>query len=322
MLGLTLHQVWMSSNLPPTCFGSRAAPSLGLLFPSSVVLLRARFPWFDSATGGLLSSLQALPSALMVGPAFSFQLVEQPWHPAVLGYPQSQGVLRARDDTSSSPSYRTWHLKPTDVSWVCMTSSPRMNSSVILAMMTQVVNGHRLRIIVTKVSRWEGCLLLQSAVRTLWAASVGQSCCDIRSRNIHGCSGLDSHNTCFLSYASLGLQTFVAILTQHAYFITRGLEWWNRRLLLRFFLFVYPFSFDFSCGVFLRVFLAAVLVICPTPPHCQQTGCSVLLYSMIGERASVGALGLHTMPCCCIPAAFVALSPPSIVFVRFVGATL
>lgn len=88
--------------------------------------------------------------------------------------------------------------------------------------------------------------------------SLRQSCCDIRLRNIHGCFGVDGHSTCFLSYPSHGVQILVAVHTQHADFITRGLEWWNHRLLRFFAPYSLIQSLCFSWGVFLGVFLAEV----------------------------------------------------------------
>lgn len=54
--------------------------------------------------------------------------------------------------TSSSPIHSTWCPKSTDALWMCNISSPRINSSVILVMNTQVVSGCCLRFKVTKAS--------------------------------------------------------------------------------------------------------------------------------------------------------------------------
>jgi hypothetical protein len=59
--------------------------------------------------------------------------------------PFIQGCERGRalgHRSSTSPFSRsTWRFKSKDASWACMTSSPRMKSSVILATNTQVVSG-------------------------------------------------------------------------------------------------------------------------------------------------------------------------------------
>jgi hypothetical protein len=57
----------------------------------------------------------------------------------------------SRTSTSSSPSRSTWIVKSTDASCACMTSSPRRNSSVILAMTTQV-SGRGPRVSFTEAS--------------------------------------------------------------------------------------------------------------------------------------------------------------------------
>jgi hypothetical protein len=61
-------------------------------------------------------------------------------------------VLGHHNCTSSLSSHSMWRLKPMDVSWVCMTLSPRMNSSVILVTNTQVVSGCHSRVSYMKAS--------------------------------------------------------------------------------------------------------------------------------------------------------------------------
>jgi hypothetical protein len=69
--------------------------------------------------------------------------------PFILGCERDRAPWRL-SGTSSSFSRSMWCRISKDASWACMTSSPMINLSVILATNTQVVSGRRPRVIVTK----------------------------------------------------------------------------------------------------------------------------------------------------------------------------
>jgi hypothetical protein len=79
-------------------------------------------------------------------PSHSYFAVALPKEGWTLSHPGS------RDGTSSSPSLSMWRLKSTDASRDRMTSSPRLNSSMIFATNTQVASGRRTTVICTKAS--------------------------------------------------------------------------------------------------------------------------------------------------------------------------
>jgi hypothetical protein len=68
------------------------------------------------------------------------------------GWTRSPPPPGRRNGTFSSPSRITWRLKSMEASWACISLSPRMNSSVILATSTPVDSGHRPRLTVTRAS--------------------------------------------------------------------------------------------------------------------------------------------------------------------------
>jgi hypothetical protein len=152
--GFCFQSSWVSHCCPPP------APSLELIILSAMVLLQMFLPCCASATCGL-QSLQT-PS-LRDGLVFFPQLDAHHWNPSLRGYPMPPVVLPTAplwllshwavvtlllpsiqgeehgctpghcSGTSSLPSRSMWCLKSMDASWACMTLSPRMNSSVILA---------------------------------------------------------------------------------------------------------------------------------------------------------------------------------------------
>jgi hypothetical protein len=81
---------------------------------------------------------------------------------------------------------------------------------------------------------------MPSGGRTAWAGLSGQYNGDDQPGDVHGCSGDDGHNTCFLSYISLTVHTVMAMLFQHAECVMRRHEILNIRLLSEFLLFVLP----------------------------------------------------------------------------------
>jgi hypothetical protein len=96
----------------------------------------------------------------------------------------------SRIGTFSSPSRTTWLIKSTDVSSACTTSSPRRNSSVILATNTQV-SGRGPRVSFTKAS-YKICHL-QGAPRGL--VSLWQTSGDVQPGDGHGSFCVSSYKT-------------------------------------------------------------------------------------------------------------------------------
>jgi hypothetical protein len=101
--------------------------------------------WLSLTTSPWLTGLSQLPQ----DPDWLTDwLTTGPWLSAFMSLlPFVQGSERGlapcrRSGTFSSPSRITWRLKSVETSWACMTLSPRMNSSVILATSTQVASGY------------------------------------------------------------------------------------------------------------------------------------------------------------------------------------
>jgi hypothetical protein len=147
-----------------------------------------------------------------------------------------------------------------------------------------------------------GSPLKPSAGRMAWAGLSGQYSGDVRPGDVHGRSGVDGRNTCFLSYPSLAVHTVMAMLFRHAECVSRRHESWNIRLLLSFFcLFFRCWSMFFG-----RYPLWQFLLRWSTAPHFQPTCHFVLLYSVLVERSPMGALTLY------IRAAAAAFRPRSL----------
>jgi hypothetical protein len=99
--------------------------------------------------------------------------------------------------TSSLPHHDKWSLKPTDSSCAYMTSSPRMNSSVISAMNTRVISGQHCTVSVTNITFRMERVSPDAACRVQlhgWV-SLGQSCCNVWPGNSHRRSCINGHKT-------------------------------------------------------------------------------------------------------------------------------